>query len=324
MIRPGQRSTRGQPGPDDAEEPRSGRQIRPAGVCLLVLVLLSLAKGPSIDPRWAAVVGSVGAACLLVGLGWGLVVPGRVRLAASSPADLTVGDDAVLTLDAGGPLSGVRVRALDPGGPWIEPVAGANDLLHRADQRGVFGAVRLEVRGGDGLGVLSNRRVVLLPLAHEVVVAPRPNPASWTPTALPEQAPSTLSSPGASTVGDVVRAVRPYQPGDPARLVHWPTTQRAGTLVVRELEPPVHSGVAVSLHLRAPGDAAETAASDAFGLVLAVLATGGEARLLTCEPSGPVSGVVTTRLEAGRRLARAVPGTPPPAPAGWPVEQFVG
>ena len=41
---------------------------------------------------------------------------------------------------------------------------------------------------------------------------------------------------------DAVRAVRPYVPGDAARLVHWPTSARRGDARVREHDPPANEG----------------------------------------------------------------------------------
>jgi uncharacterized protein (DUF58 family) len=123
-----------------------------------------------------------------------------------------------------------------------------------------------------------------------------------------------------------VRSVRPYVPGDPARLVHWPTSARRGELVVREQEPAVVPGVAIVVDLRGPALGAEQAASRAagiadatLGIADATLAAGGRVVLATTEPDGPVVGPVHDRRSVGRRLAAAVPGMPPLPPEGWPV-----
>jgi uncharacterized protein (DUF58 family) len=125
---------------------------------------------------------------------------------------------------------------------------------------------------------------------------------------------------GTQLPGEVARSVRPYVPGDPARMVHWPTSLRAGSLVVRELEPPAQLGLAMVVRITAPGPEAEGAAGNAMGLGLSVLAGGGLLVLATCEDRGPVVGPVTSRRELGRRLAAAVPGEPAAPPRGWPVE----
>jgi uncharacterized protein (DUF58 family) len=129
-----------------------------------------------------------------------------------------------------------------------------------------------------------------------------------------------VASAGIAGGGDTVRAVRPYVPGDPARLVHWPTSARRGTLVVREHEPPPIVGVALVVDLNGFPDHVEDAASRAAGIGRATLEAGGAVWCCTCEADGPVSAPVADRRDLGRRLARATAGEPAPPPPGWPVE----
>jgi uncharacterized protein (DUF58 family) len=151
-----------------------------------------------------------------------------------------------------------------------------------------------------------------------VTVGPRPEPVAYNPHALPVGVAAALASRPAPG-GDSVRAVRPYSPGDAARLVHWPTSARTGELAVRELEPPAITGVAIIADLRGPDATGETAASRAAGLARAALRAGAHVLLLTTEASGPVVAPVASPREIGRRLARATTGAPPPAPDGWPT-----
>src|SRR5439155_631773 len=102
--------------------------------------------------------------------------------------------------------------------------------------------------------------------------------------------------------GDTVRAVRPYVPGDPARLVHWPTSARRGELVVREHEPPPALGVALVVDLR--GLDPEDAASRAMGIGQSTLAAGGVVWCGTSEADGAVGEIVPDVRTLGRRLAR--------------------
>ncbi len=291
---------------------------------MFLLVVIAFARGSGIDPQVAGAVGGVALAVLVVGVAWTVVATRRVHVTASSPADAVVGEDVALRVGYSGPLTGVLIRDLDPPGGWVRPELGTNVLLHRADTRGVFRSVRIEVWCRGGLGVLSQRRIRSLDLAHDVLVAPRAVPVRWVPGPVVDEAISATAAFGGHHAGEVARAVRPYSPGDPARMVHWPSSLRAGSLVVRELEPPVRTGLAVVLAMVQPGPSAEDAASRAMGQVRAVLAGGGDVVLSTCEPGGTVLAPVTTVREAGRRLARAVPGTPAPAPRGWPVEVFRG
>ena len=129
-----------------------------------------------------------------------------------------------------------------------------------------------------------------------------------------------MSTTAAQTVGagDTVRAVRPYVPGDPARLVHWPTSARRGELVVREYEPPPPQGVALVVDLR--GEDPEGAASAAMGIGTATLAAGGIVWCCTATADGPVSERVADARMLGRLLAHAVDDEPGVPPSGWPVE----
>ncbi|MGN6692919.1 MAG: DUF58 domain-containing protein, partial [Aquihabitans sp.] len=192
---------------------------------------------------------------------------------------------------------------------------------HVADRRGVFRAVRFEVRTSAPLGILSARRVLEAQIGHAVEVAPKPLAVDWVPAPAPIEG-GVDDVALAALGGDLVRSVRPYVSGDPAHLVHWPSTARTGALVVRELEPPAPTGQALVVDLRDLGADRERAASYALGAARAVLAAGGELILCTAEASGPVTARVGTSLEAGRRLARAVAGEPGAAPEGWPVVEI--
>jgi len=217
----------------------------------------------------------------------------------------------------------LELRLLDPPGPWHRASASGGTVSHEADRRGVFSAVRVELASSAPLGLFARSKVVEVDLGHEVLVAPRATPVGRTLPALA----ANVVDPGASLVAsasDAVRSVRPYAAGDPARAVHWPSSLRTGSLVVREMEPPVRTGLAVVLRLTTDGAAAEQAASTAMGLALTVLGAGGELVMVTCAATGPVVAPVRSRRDAGRQLARAVAGEPGDPPPGWPVERVQG
>jgi uncharacterized protein (DUF58 family) len=163
--------------------------------------------------------------------------------------------------------------------------------------------------------------VFTVALPAEIRVAPRPLTVDWFATGTKLEG---IRDPRTSAgwAGEVVRSVRPYAPGDPAHLVHWPSTARRGSLVVKELEPPSAVGQAIVVDLRDLGEHRERAASYAAGAARAVLAAGGSLVLCTAEESGPRTARATSMLEVGRRLARAVEGLPGPAPDGWPVVEI--
>lgn len=297
-----------------------GSRLTGFGAMLLMLILVGLVAPPSpTDQQLAAVVWLAFVAIFAVGVVVPMVLVRRISLEATSPRDATVGDEVPIRVEVRGRCRGVQLRALDPTGAWFRTSSpGSGELTHLADTRGVFPAIRIEVRVSAPLGVLASHRVHWVWLPTAVEVAPRPTPVRWNqPKPVPIEGDSGRFD--STSAGDLVRTVRPYVSGDPARLVHWPSSARLGQLVVRELEPPTPVGAAVVVDLTDLDDRTEAAASVAFGACRAVLAEGGNLLVCTCEAGGPVVDIVRTPLDAGRRLARAVPGPPAEPPPGWPV-----
>jgi uncharacterized protein (DUF58 family) len=308
-------------------------------VAALVTAGYALARAGQTGIRGAAVVGVFALAVFVLGLVWPIVALRDLGLRVESPRDAVVGDEIELTVHVTGRVRRVALRTLDPPGQWYRAdVPGTGTVLHVASRRGVFRYLRIEVRSGGPLGVMSRRKVLAVELPAPVVVGPKPIPVRWVPT-LATGARELVAASARVGIPDVVRSVRPYEPGDPARLVHWPSSARAGDLVVRELEPPAAAGLAIVVDLRTEpdpaahagmpralgtrgggDDAVEIAASRAAGLGRAVLAAGARLLLATSERGGPVLAEVEGTLDLSRRLARAVPGPPPRPPAGWSVE----
>ncbi len=317
------RTPRSLPLPGGGYDRVGGSRLTGTGAVLLAVVIFVIASPPAaadhelVTVLWASLL-----AILVIGIVAPMVLVRRVTVAASSTRDATVGQSVDLTVDLHGPSGGVEIRALDPTGPWQRTAApGRGTVAHLADRRGLFHAVRVEVRITAPLGVLAAHRVHLLPLPFAVEVAPRSLPVTWLPAPAPV-ADSAVERSLAAATGDLVRSVRPYVAGDAPHLVHWPSSARIGDLVVRELEEPAPLGQAIVLDLRDLGVDTERAASFASGAAHAVLAAGGHLMLVTCEAHGPVAAEVRSLLDVGRRLARAVPGQPPEVPPGWPVVEI--
>jgi uncharacterized protein (DUF58 family) len=188
-----------------------------------------------------------------------------------------------------------------------------------ATTRCVADSVVNEVRTRGPLGVASARVGRRCPLPATWWTAPMPTDERWMPAAATQRL-ADGSSRAASRTGDVVRSVRPYVVGDPAHLVHWPSSAHAGDLVVRELEPPAEVGLAIVVVLGDDPERAEEHASRAAGYVWAAHVAGGRVTLCTHDgATGPRVTEVVTTTEAGRLLAAATPGPAGRPPSGWPV-----
>jgi uncharacterized protein (DUF58 family) len=288
-------------------------------IVLFTLGAYGVAAGAATGQEAVVAVGVFAFTLFGIGIVWPILALSRLEVALVAPTDATVGDALELRVTITGRASRLEVRALDPPGLWWRTAAPADARLpHTAARRGVFRSVRVQMRTSAPLGVFVRTRTVRVPLPAPIVVAPRPSVAAAVLQPIPDERLSSASPLLVRGGGDTVRAVRPYAPGDPARLVHWPTSARRGEIVVREHEPPPALGVALVVDLT--GTLPEVAASLAAGIGTATLAAGGVVWLGTFEAGAPVGGVVTDARALGRRLARAVPGTPAPAPDRWPEE----
>ena len=295
-------------------------------VCAALLVLT--ASDPQVAGlAWLAVV-----IVLLVGLLWPVASVAGLRCEARLDAtDLEVGESCRLTLAVRGGLPPVQLTVRCWDGPKLaHDGAREAQLTLVATRRGVVRSLEIEAASTAPFGVALARRVLRCELPRPVHVGPRPVAASAQAGAVTDTGPRAVTR-GASRRGDEVRSVRPYHPGDPSHLVHWPSTARAGELMIRELEPPTELGIALVLDLpgqpenagataAAPDEAVELAVSRAAGRALAVMGAGGLVVLCTCGPDGPITREVGSRLDLSRRLAAAVPGASGTPPEGWPVE----
>lgn len=264
------------------------------------LVLVARTTGAG----WTIVVVCCVAAASVLGAAWPLVVCRRLVVGVDTPADAVAGRPMTVMLKVGGLRSPVRVRVSQPTGSWImarPPTDGPVTVV--ASSRGVVRDVRVEAACAAPLGLVWWRRRWVLPLARPIEVAPAPI-----------EEPLAASALAARSGGEAVRTLREYVPGDAARLVHWPSTARRGELVVKELEEPDRPGLVLRVHLGADPERAEEVAGRAMGAALGGLRAGLDVTLLTAEASGPAGSRVRSPIEAGRRLARAVPGAPAQGP----------
>lgn len=283
---------------------------------------------PIIVPKAAVVLELIGLALFVVarttGAGWDIVllcgiiavivtgsvlpafVLARVTIAATGPADATVGRPLTLQLAVTG--RSVKLAVLTFDSDWVQ-VAGPSTgpLVVTPNRRGVLSHLRVEVVTAAPLGLARWRRRFRVALTTPIDVAPRREP-----TRCPIVVGDTLtpSETEANTNGgnDLTRGVREYVDGDPIRSVHWPATARTGVVMIRELEGPRRPHVVIIADLRGPDP--ELVASRVAGMADDALRQGARVDLATAEVDGPRFGSVPSPVHAGRRLARAVVGAP--------------
>jgi len=257
---------------------RTGRQIdvsalpadtRPArrfrvqptitGVVLTVAVVLFVAIAPQVaDPDMAGFVWAAALGVLIVGAAWPCAAVWLVSVQPIGPSvhrwrsQLRVGESTGVPVRLGPRLSEVRLR-------WVDSTdvtnvgAGAGcdvEVPLTAVRRGRFPTLTLWVETDAPFGIVRAARAVTVHLDVPLEVGPRRIPVeALVPTDVGLVGALATTSTGHG--GDTTRSVRPYVTGDPAHLVHWPTSARTGELVVREMEPPADMAVAVVLDLGA-------------------------------------------------------------------------
>jgi transglutaminase-like putative cysteine protease len=277
----------------------------------------------------ALVLLAVGAVTALRGVG-------NADVGATCPASATIGDRIDVDVRVHGARGAIDVVLLDPqSAPVVVDGTGAGSVVHPAEHRGVFHHIRVVLRSRGWLGVCVAVRLVVTELDRPIQVTPRPRRGGAPPPLL-DASEGDDDRLGASRgrVG-VVRGVRPYAPGDARRQVHWPSTARAGDLVVTEVDAPTRPAVQVVVELPPtpelplPGDVdawqrtIDRLTGEALHGIGDLLARGVPVRLVTIEaadlsasaPDAVVTDMVPNLRTAAIRLARSRPG---PARAAAP------
>ena len=261
---------------------------------------------------WVMVVLSGLVATLLAATVWPGILLAKAQVSVTAPRDATAGRPLPARVEVTGWRQHLKVRLVEPCSGWTAAaVPAGGEVQITAERRGVVDHVTFELAAGGPLGLVWWRARGRVTLANPIEVGPVP----LEPTALPVAAAGGAGGdPRAGAGLDVVRSVREYVPGDPARLVHWPLSARHGSLVVKELDDPASRRFVILVDLRGDGDGAERAAERAAGLAGRALREGLVVSMATAERSGGRVAAVKTRIDVSRRLARAVDGEPPHGP----------
>jgi uncharacterized protein (DUF58 family) len=220
-------------------------RIRRRAAGLVVGAALLFLVGTNVQSGWLFVLSSL----LLGAAGAGAVLPSSVVrgvvVGRRAPGEAFVGEevpvDLVVSNRTRRPKLSLTVR--DPHVapvvafvPWLD--AGETvtaTTVRRASRRGVVDGGSVVVASSAPFGMAEARRST--PADGRTVIFPRVVPVAGLPVLEPawqggeETAPSHVRGEGYDVLG-----VREYRRGDSLRRVHWPSTARHGSLVVREFE----------------------------------------------------------------------------------------
>lgn len=316
--------------PAAVNERNSRTTLRPTvfGMVLMVLLGAAWVMRPEVaDPSVTGMVFGGLTGALGLGVIWPAMMLRLVRIrVVDSPDDLIVGELASIEVRMNGLASGMSISVVGSAVTTTDLASPATELVPIAlVARGVYRRVELEVGSDAPFGVMWATRRVGVDLPTPIYVGPVSDPNRVEPARVSGDT-TRAESIRAHVLGETVRSVRPYVPGDPAHLVHWPTTARSGSLVVREFEPPTDEALAIVVDLGtlAVGgsdvdlEARESAARRAAGMAETALARGVRVVMCTSQEGGPVTSEVSDMTSARRHLAAAIAGEPGRAPVGWP------
>ncbi|MEX0768962.1 MAG: DUF58 domain-containing protein [Microthrixaceae bacterium] len=291
------------------------------GLLLALVLTTTLLIGFAVsDPTAAALVWAGLAAVTGFGALWPLITVRLVGIKILvAPTDLIVGQLGTVQVQLTGRASGLTLRC--SGSPLLVADVVSPGIVQiplEVSARGAFNSIRVDLGSDAPFGTALAVRTRTIQLPRRLLVGPVTLTQSAPVAEL--QGLQSLNIPrGLAVSGEAVRSVRPYTNGDPQNLVHWPSSARLGSLVVKELEPPVATGLAIVLDLSGSEiDSVEDAASRAAGLAENALAHGARVMLCTAQASGSACGEVSGLLQLRRRLALATAGMPAAAPKDWP------
>jgi uncharacterized protein (DUF58 family) len=305
-----------------ADEGRLRRRVHPVAwftpvVGTVVAVLAWAGVAHSSGSGWVQAVGALLAAVLFTGLVAPLFPARRASVTcAASPSDTEAGQTVTLSMPANGPI---RIRPRRPAGT-VARAGGSSrgarsvEVAITPERRGVLESVSVELASCAPFGLLWWAKEVEVPLPRPLHVAPRSGRAAEVTTRpddpagdAPLRVPSGAGEP---------RGIRPYQPGDTRRAVHWPATSHVGSLMVRERERQTEDPVVIDVVLPPDPLEAEAESERVMTAVNRCLIRGQPVLLGTQEPDGHVMRLVRDRIDLGRRLARAGPVPPVPTSSG--------
>jgi len=203
-------------------------------------------------------------------------VIGEIRVYRRTPRGVTVGNPLRIHYEVHNGRRRIPAFALEIGeeelpGQAFLPFLPAGDRTsarseNRFERRGIFPLGPITVSTSFPFGLFRKTRTLKVP--GELVVWPRTDRPARTPTPGGGRNATGISSAlGSAGPRGEYRGLRGYRPGDDPRDIHWRTTARLGTPVVREYEQNLAETLWICLDTRGEaGDPAEAAVETAASL----------------------------------------------------------
>ena len=255
----------------------------------------------------------------------GAILPGRmlrgIDLERRAPGEVVQGEEAFVELIVTNHARGVKLGLtledphVSPTSLYITKVLPGERVelvtVRLARKRGVHEASAVTLRSAAPFGVAERRRT--LQVAGSTIVLPAVIPLGRLPFLTldsdPERASRSVSRRG---TGPEFMGIREYRPGDSPRHVHWPSTARTGTVMVRELEQQRSRRLAIVIDtLTDVGDAGtplDACCTAAASIARVAFTEGHRVRFVVSGPRATVE--VSNDVDDGsfrRRLAAVVP-----------------
>ena len=243
--------------------PRPGRRALGLTVGSVLLFVI----GTNNQAGWLLVMSSLLIGAVIAGMVFPLLTVRRVEVERWSPTEVFQGEEVRIEVrvrnQGRGPKLSLAVEDLHvrPATLWVGYLGPGEQAtittVRRATRRGVHQAEPFVVSSSAPFGVARSRRTV--GADGRTVVYPR--------VVLLSQGPSTgrlrpaheqSRPPWQRGGGQDFVAVREYRMGDSMRHVHWPSTARVGSLMVREFEREIPHRVGVLIDTRADIGVEET------------------------------------------------------------------
>ncbi|UGQ09031.1 DUF58 domain-containing protein [Yinghuangia sp. ASG 101] len=214
-----------------------------SGHGVLATALTMVAAGWAVGYREPVVFGLAGVLAVIAAVAWTLTPPGITASRRLAPAHTTRGGHttATVTLRRTGRWARRGLRLADSCGDVSvdvpAPTPGARQAVTAryvvpTPRRGRLAVGPLRLVLTDPFGFC--RRTDVFGDADTLVVRPRTVPLGAPASGRDAHLDGTTSD-AVEGAPSAFHALRPYVPGDDQRLVHWRSTARAGTLIVRQL-----------------------------------------------------------------------------------------